>query len=474
MKNFGRRNFLKVTAATAAIASVPQQVVGLASDSPSGEVSVWTTSGSQRHASQPSLRFGPQNGTAPNAIVIDPSERFQELVGFGAAFTDAACFTLHRLDPAVRSELFRKFFHESELNLSASRVCIGASDYSRNAYSYSEGSEPDPGLNRFSIEHDREYILPVLREARAVNPELWLLASPWSPPGWMKFNSSMLGGSMRRKWLAAYAKYFGKFLDAYAAEGVMINSVTPQNEVDTDQDGRMPACIWPQEYEIEFVRDHLGPMLQKSANPADIWILDHNYNLWGRAICELEDPGAQKYIKGIAWHGYVGSPDAMTHVKKHFPKTDMFWTEGGPDFDTPGYETEWTKWSQQFTGILRNWARAVIAWNYALDEDGNPNIGPFHCAGLVTVHSKSRAVIYSGQYWAMEHYARHLRRGAVVLKSAGEIKDVSHVVARNTSGKYAAVLTNGNKSAVPVALVVGNSRLTTTLPPDSVTSLEWA
>jgi glucosylceramidase len=466
-----RRDFLKISAGTAAAIGVSQSASALG-DSPIGEIKVWTTAGDSRHATQPALIWTKSKAKAD--IAIDPSKQFQDILGFGAAFTDAACFTMNRLDPDVRQNLLQELLSPSKMGLSVSRICIGASDYATKAYSYSEGEEEDPELKRFSIDHDREYILPILRDARKTNPDLWLLASPWSPPAWMKFNKSMLGGCMRRKWLGAYAQYFDKFLAAYLAEGVKVNSVTPQNEVDTDQDGRMPACAWPQEYEIEFVRDHLGPALAKSANPADIWVLDHNYNLWGRAICELEDEGARKFIKGIAWHGYVGTPDMMTHVKKHFPATDMFWTEGGPDFETPGYETEWAKWGGIFTGILRNQARCIIAWNYALDEKGNPNIGPFKCAGLVTVHSQTREIIRGGQYHAFAHFSPHIQRHAKVVASTGELKEVAHVVARNPSGEFAAVLTNQAKTEKKLSLSLAGSSVGVTLPAESITTLSWA
>ncbi len=474
MNHINRRDFLKVSAVTAAAASVSGSVDAFATTSPVGEISVWSTYGSRRHAAQPSLHWEKASSARGHRVVIDSTEQYQDLLGFGAAFTDAACFTLNRLDARVREELFHQMFHPSEMALSVSRVCVGSSDYARNAYSYSEGMDPDPEMKRFSIEHDREYILPILRQAKAVNPSMWLLASPWSPPGWMKFNGSMLGGSMRRYWLQSYAHYLDRFLSEYAAEGVRINSITPQNEVDTDQDGRMPACIWPQEYEIEFVRDHLGPRMAKSPNPADIWILDHNYNLWGRAICELEDPGARQHIKGIAWHGYVGVPESMTHVHKCYPHIDMFWTEGGPDFDTPGYETQWSHWGAEFTGILRNWARCIIAWNYALDEHGKPNIGPFNCAGLITIHSQSREITYSGQYRAMQHFSEHMPRGSRIVKSSGDLKDIHHVVARTPSGRYTAVLTNSGKQSSIVSLIAGGSSLNVSLPPDSVTTLEWS
>jgi glucosylceramidase len=279
---------------------------------------------------------------------------------------------------------------------------------------------------------------------------------------------------MRRKYLGVYAQYFEKFLDGYAEAGVRIDSVTPQNEVDTDQDGRMPACIWAQEYEIEFVRNHLGPRMAKAANPADIWILDHNYNLWGRAMGELEDEGTRRFVKGIAWHGYVGTADAMTRVKKAYPAVDMFWTEGGPSFTAPGYEVEWAKWGAEFTEILRNWARAIIVWNLALDETGNPNIGPFKCAGLVTVDSKTREIVRSGQLHAMQHFARHIRRGARIIQSSGDLQGVSHVAARNPDGEYALVLTNTTRAARTADVVMGGSAVSVDLAPDSITTLSWS
>jgi glucosylceramidase len=462
-----RRDFLKLAAAGALATRIPR---AFANDR---KISGWSTAGKQRHAPLPGLAWSSGAPNASNAIVIEPAEELQSILGFGGAFTDSACINLQRLDPVARKNLFHQLFHPSQLGLSVGRTCIGSSDYAAKVYSFDDGIDPDPDLSRFSIDHDRETILPTLREARAVNPDLWLLASPWSPPPWMKLNKSMLGGTMGRKWLATYAAYFDKFLAAYAAERVPINSVTVQNEVDTDQDGRMPACSWPQEIELAFVRDHLGPTLAKSKHPADIWILDHNYDLWGRAIDELSDSGALKYIKGVAWHGYVGDASAMGRVRQAFPNIDAFWTEGGPDFDTPGYETEWAKWGASFTNILRNWSRCVITWNIALDEKGKPNVGPFNCAGLVTVHSATRAITYSGQFYALQHFAQHIRRGAKVVRSTGNVEGVHHVVARNSDRTFAAVLTNTAKDKRVVHLATSGSTAAVELAPDSVTTLTW-
>lgn len=465
---------MRISAAGAAVAAAPRYLHAVSDSSPAGSISVWTTAGDKRHAASEALQWKPGPGSANNTITVDKSRQFQEVLGFGAAFTDAACFTLSRLDTAVRHQLFGALFDPRQMGLSVSRVCIGASDYSRELYSYDDSKEPDPELKQFSIERDRAYILPILREARAMNPDLWLLASPWSPPGWMKSNDSMLGGSMRKTWYATYAQYLQRFVEAYDGEGVRINSITTQNEVDTDQDGRMPACLWGQEYEIEFVRDHLGPRLAESKNSPDIWILDHNYNLWGRVLCELEDEKARQYIKGVAWHGYAGAPDAMSRVQSAYPRIGQFWTEGGPDFVQPGYATEWTKWGDQFTGILRNWARCIIAWNYALDENGKPNIGPFQCAGLLTVDSKTASISYSGQYWAMAHFSSHIRRGAKITESTGKLNDIRHVAAVNPSGESVLVLTNTGKQSRKVHIQSGDSGVEIILLADSVSTLVWS
>lgn len=406
---------------------------------------------------------------AADTIVLTPQKTYQSIHGFGGAFTDSACYMFDKLPAPSRDKLFKHLF--GDLGLNVGRTCIGSSDYATKPYSYCDG-DADPELQRFSIAHDRQYILPILRQAKAVNPELSFFSSPWSPPGWMKSNNSLFGGNMQRKHMPSYAKYFAKFLKAYEAEGVPIEAVTVQNEVDTDQDGYMPACSWPQEYEVDFVTHHLGPVLQKEGIKTKVWILDHNYNLWGRAIASLEAADLRKYVSGIAWHGYGGTPDKMTVVRDAYPSIEAHWTEGGPDVTDPHYASDWAKWSMTFTGILRNWSRSITVWNLALDEKGKPNIGPFPCGGLVTINSSDGKVSYSGQYFALAHYSKHIKRGALRIDSAGEITDIGHVAFKNPDGKYAVVLTNTG-AARAINLQMDNQVAKVDLPPNSVTTLVW-
>lgn len=471
-----RRDFLKVSGLSAAALASGGAMVSPAqanAKSVAGEISVWTTDESQRCARGTPISWQPASGSAAsNVVVLDPEKKFQPILGFGAAFTDAACYTLNRLDPSAREKLFHELFHPSEMGFSVCRTCIGSSDYSTKVYSFDDG-DPDPDLQRFSIDHDRAYILPILREARKANPDLFLFSSPWSPPGWMKSNNSMLGGNMQRKHMLSYANYFVKFLQGYETEGVAVQAITIQNEVDTDQDGRMPACTWPQEYEADFVRQHLGPAFERAGVKTKIWLIDHNYNLWGRAMAELETPDVRKYSNAIAWHGYLGQPEWIGRVQSAYPDVEMYWTEGGPDYTDPDYVNGWAKWSKTFTGILRNWCRSITAWNFALDEVGHPNIGPFPCGGLVSVHSQTKEIAYCGQFWAFAHYSRFIKRGARRIDSQSATTDVLHAAFENPDGRRVVVLTNPG-SAQKCAIRLGANIAEIALKNNSVATLQWS
>jgi glucosylceramidase len=466
-----RREFLKTCAAAAAYLGCPKtsMVWGI----PASGARAWVTAKDRRVEQIAAPQWRAASGDSFTGIRIDPSQRYQEILGFGAAFTDASCYLFNRMSSAARQALLAELFGPGGMQFSVARTCMGASDYSTSAYSFDDSPEPDPELSRFSIEHDRSYILPTLRAARQVNPDLFLFSSPWSPPGWMKAGGTMLGGSMRKHYFSAYADYFVKFLQGYSAEGVKINAVTVQNEVDTDQDGRMPAALWGQEYEAEFVKRHLGPALERASLDTKIWILDHNYNLWGRAIDELSDPAVNQRVEGIAWHGYMGTPDAMTRVHEAFPTKHAYWTEGGPDINKPDYATDWSKWSYNFTGILRNWAQCMVGWNLLLDEQGKPNIGPFSCGGLVTVNSQTGNLTRSGQYWAFAHYSKVIDRGARVIASQGELEGIAHVAIENPNGSHVLVVTNRGQRQQRLECRVGERALDLTADPDSITTLAW-
>lgn len=491
MTTSNRRDFLKLAASAGASASMAGATQSLAYvDTPPGPVRVWRTTAYEKF--QP-IESAPQwehlSRVSPIGIHLEPGIRYQEVLGFGGAFTDASCYLFHQMAAEARHALLADLYGPEGLGFSIGRTCIGSSDYSTKMYNYDGSPEPDPDLTRFSIDHDRKWILPTLRQAREVNPDLFLFSCVWSPPGWMKTGGSMLGGSMREHSFASHAQYFVKFLQAYNAAGVKIQAVTVNNEVDTDQDGHFPATLWGQQYEMGFVRDHLGPALEQAAPETKIWILDHNYNLWGRAVDELSNEDVAKYVDGVAWHSYVGTPDAMSRVHNMFPAKHMHFTEGGPpehlfrvrkhSFTPQPYGTGWCRWSTAFTDILRNWARCICVWNLLLDENGRPDITnpprPRRPGGLVCVNSNSQQLTYSGSYYAFRHYSNAIRRGARIFASWGELPGIDHVAAENKDGSRVLVFTNSDSAhEQQVQCTLGSRALNLVLPPDSITSLVWS
>ncbi len=457
-----------------------------------------TDKSGKRLAAGPEIAWTKAAKKTPAAdMTVDPTTPAQTILGFGAAFTDAACFTLSRLSDSDRANLLHTMFGQDQHALSMGRIPIGASDYSTAAYSYDDGAA-DPELKRFSIDHDLDYILPTLQAALSANRELFLFGSPWSPPGWMKYSNSMLGGNIRPENIPAYARYLQKFVEAYAAAGVNVRAVTTQNEIDADQGGRMPACPWPEEDEERLVAA-LGPLLEASGTR--IWTLDHNYNLWGRALNQLSKPQFKKYVNTVAWHGYVGTPEMMGNVKQRFPDAEMHWTEGGDDYKSADYLTNWSKWGATFSGILANGPQSITMWNLALDERGRPNIGPFSCGGLVQIHSVTKEITQTGLYWALAHYARAFRRGAVIVASHdvnGDAPAVNsaligqpaaastgtappnsaatsrafHIAAKNPDGSMVLVLTNPG-DAREVTVACGGQTAKIALTADSITTLRW-
>jgi glucosylceramidase len=473
-----RRDFFGLT--TLGAAALSQTVP--ASAQAAGTIAVQQTADTKRFAEGPALKWQPATGSSAGAILLDPTRTYQEMLGFGGAHTDASAYMINELDASTREKFLRELYHPSELGLEVGRVCIGSADYAATMYSYDEG-EPDPDMKRFSIDHDKQYILPQLRTARQHNPELFLLASPWSPPGWMKSSGTMLGGSIMPRHFPAYAQYLVKFLQGYQAEGVPIDAITVQNEVDTDQDGgypnsAFPACLWAQEHEIAFVGRHLGPAFEQNKIRAKIWILDHNFNLWGRVVNTLENPLVNRYVDGVAWHPYAGSESSVSRVHDLFPGKGMYSTESGYNFllGRPPRDMEpaavIARMGVGAANSVRNWMKCIIVWNLVLDENGNPNIGPGHNPGFITINSKTKEIGRSDAYWAMKHYTHAAHRGSKRFDTQGDLEGIAHVAFVNPDATKTVVLSNtgaGRKTR----LRLGNLMTEVTLPANSITNLSW-
>ena len=465
----GRRDFVKAAGAVSAF-SLLKPWTSKAQAVRSEGTRLFVTSYTKKHEAggPPTMRRTGNTTSALETVSVDAGQRFQPMLGFGSAYTDASCFLLNSMEPDSRKKFLADTFSPQAMNLNMGRTTIGSSDYSRDVYSYDDVAN-DVSMEHFSVAHDNAYILPMLREMRGINPELFLLSSPWSPPGWMKTYGSMLGGWMTNKYLGPYALYLSRFLDAYRAAGVPINFITSQNELETDQGGHMPATYWTPEVESDFIRDHLGPLLRKKKDPAEIWLLDHNYELWKRVRWQMQDAELRKYVSGVAWHGYVGTADMMSRLHETEPQLPFYWTEGGPDVTDPKYAEDWTRWGTVFTDAINNWCRCIITWNLMLDPQGSPNIGPFSCGGLVTLKGDG-SLIYSGQYWALRHFSQHVRRGALRIGSHSDASELSHVAFENKDGSRVLILTNTGDDR-DVRLVAGEREATVRLEKHSIATI---
>ena len=340
--------------------------------------------------------------------------------GFGVAITGSSCYLLNKMDEDKRREIFEDIYGEKGLGLSVARVSIAASDYSAELYSY----EDEKG--NFSIEKDEAYVLPVLREVARSYPNVRFLASPWSPPGRMKTGGSICGGFMREKFIDEYVEYIVNFVQAYQQSNIPIWAITPQNEPETDQGGRMPACYWSPETEAKF-----AIALRKKANalglPFEIWLCDHNFALWKRVLWQLKEfPELENCVSAAAFHYYDGGVEMVEHIRKEYPALEFHFTEGGPRlFDN--YATDHCKWGLAMARALNHGCKSFTGWNLLLDETGSPNVGPFFCGGLLTENSQTKEIAYSGQYRAFRHFSPYIQRGASILCTSvvGESQNLS-------------------------------------------------
>lgn len=331
-------------------------------------------------------------------------------LGLGVAITGSSCYNLWQMEREERRVFLQSIYGKDGLGLSVGRLTVGASDYSAELYSYDDVAG-DTSLEHFSIARDEEYIIPVIKEIIEINPEIRLFSSPWSPPGWMKTGGSMCGGYMRAEYIECYADYYVKFLKAYADHGIKIFALTPQNETETDQGGKMPACIWHPDIEARFI-SVLRRKLDEAGLDTLIWMYDHNFSGKDRVDWCLDTyPQLSRECGGIAFHYYDGAIEDTVFLKAKYPTLQFHFTEGGPRL-YDNYSTDWCKWGTMICKVLNCGYSSFTGWNLMLDETGGPNVGPFFCGGLVTRHRDGSGLDFSGQYKAFRHFGRVAHSGA--------------------------------------------------------------
>ena len=501
-----QRRFFVVVGAVALTAAVVPPAAASA-DHPGGPAPaarVWVTSPDRAELmhDRGTVAFG----TGPSGeltITVDPSRTYQSMDGFGASITDSSAAVLYRLDPAAREQAMRSLFDPVRgIGVSALRQPIGSSDFTDEPhYTYDDmpPGQTDFALAHFSIAHDRAQILPLLRRARALNPRLTVIATPWSPPAWMKTTDSLVGGRLKDdpRVYAAYARYFVKFVQAYRAAGVPVDYLTVQNEPQNRTPNGYPGMDLPVAQEVKLI-EAVGPALRAAGLRTRILAYDHNWTTHPGDIASTppgEDPEtdypyevlaspAARWVAGTAYHCYSGDPSAQTALHDAYPDKGIWFTEcsgshGPTDPPAKFFRDTLTFHARNITiGTTRNWAKTAITWNIALDSTGGPhNGGCDTCTGVLTLEADG-TVSTNAEYYTIGHLSKFVRPGAVRIASTsfgttgwnGQIMDVAF---RNPDGSTALVVHNENDDPRTFAVAVGGRSFDYTLPGGALATFTW-
>ncbi|WP_188889076.1 S-layer homology domain-containing protein [Paenibacillus radicis (ex Gao et al. 2016)] len=445
-------------------------------------VGVWMTTGDKSNllTQQPDVAFGADSGREVEAITVNVDEQttYQSIDGFGGSLTDSSAWLIHGMEDEARSVLMNKLFGRTDegIGMSYVRLPMGASDFARSIYTYNDipAGETDLNLERFSIEHDSAYIIPVLKEALAINPQLKIMASPWSAPAWMKDNGSLIMGKLKLEYYGVYADYFVKFIQAYEAEGIPIDAITLQNEPHHEA-ANYPGMRMEPEDQAELVK-HLGPAFEAAGITTKILVWDHNWDEPDYPIEILNDPEAKKYIAGSAFHGYAGKVENQAQVHDLHPDKDIYFTESSGGEFAPDFGSN-VAWDVQnlIIGATRNWAKTSLKWNIALNNEHGPRVGGCaDCRGIVTIDEGTGSVKYNEEYYAYGQASKFVLPGAVRIKSntygAGSIEDVAY---RNPDGSKVLLVLNSAKQSKTFKARWGTQSFTYTLPAGAVATFVW-
>jgi glucosylceramidase len=388
------------------------------------------------------LEFKTGSNTDP-AIVVDTTVTFQTMDGFGNCLTGGSAILLNNMSQSDRSGLLNELFRTdgNNLGLSYLRISIGASDLSDRVFSYNDLAvgETDPDMERFSIDPEREDLIPILKEILAINPSIKILGSPWSAPLWMKTNNASVGGSLKTEWFNAYAKYFVKYIQTMQAEGITIDAITIQNE--PLHPGNNPSMYMTAADQAIFIKQSLGPAFAAAGITTKIIVYDHNADRTDYPLSILNDPDARQYVDGSAFHLYGGTIDALTAVHDAYPDKNLYFTEqwvGGP-----GNLAEDLKWHVEtlIIGATRNWCKNVIEWNLASDPNYDPHTdgGCDRCLGTVTVNGN--VVTRNPAYYILAHASKFVRPGSVRV-STNMPGNIPNVAFRTPEGKKVLIVIN--------------------------------
>jgi glucosylceramidase len=440
----------------------------------------WITTGNQARllSPEPDLPIHSTLDASGVVINVDETTTYQQMVGFGAAMTDASAYLLNNKLGSQRDAIMQELFGRNPgLGLSFVRVPMGASDFSSVDYSYDDmpAGQTDSTLANFSIAPDRTDKLPMLRQALTINPQLKLVASPWSPPGWMKSTGSMIKGTLLPQSYDSFANYFRKFIQAYATEGVPIYAITVQNEPAYEPPD-YPGMRLDSVARGEVIGKHVGPVLAGAGLNTLVFDWDHNWDHPGEPLTVLSNPAASQYVNAVAWHCYGGNVSAQETVHASYPAKDVYFTECSGGAWAPVFADN----LKYFVGTLiigatRGWAKGVAFWNLALDENAGPHLGGCgNCRGVITINSGSGFVTRNVEYYALAHASQFVRPGAHRIASTSDVSGLQSVAFKNADdGSKVLIVLNTGSAEVPFAIHAAGSSILYAIAAGAVVTFRW-
>ncbi len=454
------------------------------------EVEVYETS-----ASGNSLKKITEFSAAENSITIKllPDQKFQTITGFGGSFTESSASLLNKLSKENRDKILEAYFGESGAKYSLTRTHMNSSDFSLSNYSYAP-VEGDKELKHFSIDEDRDDLIPMIKGAMAKSKDGFkILSSPWTAPPWMKDNNDWRGGKLLPEYNDTWALFFSKYINAYKTEGIDIWGFTVENEP-LGNDNNWESMHFTAEEMTSFVQIHLGPKLEADGHDVKILGYDQNrehLNEWVDTM--YKDEATSKYYDGAAIHWYASTyevfPEALQYAHNKAPNKYLIQTEACVDAEIPKWKddawywrkeaTDWgwdwapekdkhlhpkyapvNRYARDIIGCLNNWVDGWIDWNMVLDKQGGPNWFENWCVAPIIVDAENDEVYMTPLYYTLSHFSRYIRPGAVRIGFSHSDEKLLVTAAENPDGSIAVVIFNEEEQAKDINLSLGESNVT--------------
>jgi glucosylceramidase len=414
-------------------------------------------------------------------VFVDPSRQFQTFLGIGGALTDASAETFALLPKERQREFLSAYFDDQQgIGYKLARTNIHSCDFSSSSYTYV--TEGDKQLKSFNVEHDKRYRIPFIKQVlAATRGKLNIFGSPWSPPAFMKDNNDMLhGGRLKPEFYQSWANYYAKFIRAYQSEGIPIWGLTIQNEPMATQ--KWESCIYSGEEERDFLKNYLGPTLQREGlGDKKIIAWDHNRDLiYQRASTILSDPQAAKYVWGIGYHWYEpwsgGDPmfDNVRLVHETFPEKQLIFTEGCVDAFDRQKIGEWKFGEQYGRSMINDFNNGTVGWtdwNVLLDERGGPNHVGNYCFAPVHANTKTGELTYLSSYYYIGHFSKFIQPGGRRIASSPSRSQLLSTAFLNPDGKVSVVVMNSSEKNVAYLLWVNGAAAEVNSLPHSIQTL---